>query len=274
MMAKDNLKPAIRANQTVNAIFHDSKWRDDKRSEVYDKDGLYRGIPYTHDYRSALREEILAKHTSNQDLPCSDWMRSLAQTSMSVLAASKGTRLKTVEQQAKFDNSTADLIGKIFSILRTYSYEYNQSIGWTELHISSSIPGFVTEVLRYNLLREASETLTYFRARLSTSSFSLVIRGRNHRIEVFLIPVSKSIGLTQSEKDYKPIVSFSSRVEDSAIQWSMDGQPLVEGHMELIAMELFTMLVSASNEKLQGTNVPAIALSPEVDRLSNITKVS
>jgi len=250
-MVKDKSKPALRANQTVNAIFHDSKWRDDKRSELYDKDGLYRGIPYTHDYRSALREEILAKHTANPEVARSDWMRHLAQTSMSALATSRGTQVKAVEKQAILDQSTADLVSKIFSALRTYAFEYNQSIGWSELHITCSIPGFVTEVLRYNILREASETITHFRARLSSSTYSLVLRGRDQKIEVFLIPVSKSIGLTQTEKDFKPIVTFTSNVQANKVDWYMDKQPLVDGHMELIAMELFSMLVGTSNETLQ-----------------------
>ncbi|MBX9876851.1 MAG: hypothetical protein K2Y22_00190 [Candidatus Obscuribacterales bacterium] len=266
-MAKEGLKQTLRANQTINAVFHDSKWRDEKCSEVYDKDGLYRGIPYTHDYRSALREEILAKHTPSQEASRSDWMRSLTQTSLSMLASSRGTRLQVVQQQAKYDNSTADLIGKIFSILRTYAYQYNHSIGWSELHVTCSIPGFVTEVMRYNILREASETLTYFRARLSTSSYSLVMRGRNHKIEVFLIPVSKSIGLTQSEKNFKPIVTFTSRLEGNSVEWSMEDQPLVDGHMELIAMELFTMLISASNENMQ-TYQPAAKAASDLTRLS------
>lgn len=252
-MVKDTFKPQPphRANQTVNAIFHDSRWRDEKCTEVYDKDGLYRGIPYTHDYRSALREEILAKHSGSAEMSQSEWMRNLAETSMSTLAATRGTRLQTVQQQALYDQSTADFIGKIFGILRTYAHEYNHSIGFSELHVTCSIPGFVTEVMRYNILREATETLTHFRARLSTSTYSLVLRGRNHKIEVFLIPVSKSIGLTQSEKNFKPVVSFNSRLEDKAVEWTMEGQPLVDAHLELIAMELFTRLISSSNESFQ-----------------------
>lgn len=262
-MVKDKFKPTLRANQTVNAIFHDSKWRDEKNSDLYDKDGLYRGIPYTHDYRSALREEILAKHTTSPELARSDWMRNLAQNSISALASSRGTQVKAVEKQAKLDQSTADLIGKIFSVLRTYAFEYNHSIGWSELHITCSIPGFVTEVLRYNILREASETVTYFRARLSTSTHSLVLRGRDQKIEAFVIPVSKSIGLTQTEKNFKPVATFTSNVQGNNVDWYMERQPLVDGHLELIGMELFSMLVSTSNETLQ-TSPAAIPINTNV----------
>jgi hypothetical protein len=275
-MVKDTLKPQApyRANQTVNAIFHDSRWRNDKCTEVYDKDGLYRGIPYTHDYRSALREEILAKHSGSPENSRSDWMRNLAETSMSTLAASRGTRLQTVQQQALYDQSTADFIGKIFGILRTYAYEYNHSIGFSELHVTCSIPGFVTEVMRYNILREATETLTHFRARLSTSTYSLVMRGRNHKIEVFLIPVSKSIGLTQSENNFKPVVSFTSRIENKAVEWTMEGQPLVDAHLELIAMELFTRLISSSNESFQSCRPaanPVNRTAADAQRLSQVS---
>ena len=140
------------------------------------------------------------------------------------------------------------LIDKIYGLLQRYIFEFNQVAAGTELYVSGTISGDVTEVTKYNKMREAQETQTYFRARVSTHTHSLVMRGKDEFIEFYLIPVNKVMALSKSEGDYKPLARIQVKISELGMMWRMKGgQPPVESLDEL-SMWLFSTLIQVTKD--------------------------
>src|SRR5205814_772030 len=129
----------------------------------------------------------------------------------------RGIRLRAVEEESQRYQSTKDLIEQLFDLLQVYALDFNQSAAWTSLQVTCTKPAFVTEVLRYNVLREPVETITTFRCRLSTRFLSLVIVGRKDCIEFRLLPVEEVIGLSRAEAAYEPFLVIDSYFVDGDI---------------------------------------------------------
>ena len=67
--------------------------------------------------------------------------------------------LQEVYRESIYKSGIAILVDKIYGLLQRYMFEFNQVANGTELHVSGSISGDVTEVTRYNRFREAEATV-------------------------------------------------------------------------------------------------------------------
>jgi hypothetical protein len=120
----------------------------------------------------------------------------------------------------------------------------NNAVAFSPLHMAATNPKVVTEVVKYDKLRNPIETVTLNRARLSTSRFSLIVRGDKRGIEFFVIPVSRAIGLSKQEAHYKPSAAFKTLLEGQRVYWeTTEGKPLNSYHVEMVCMEMFHLLV-------------------------------
>lgn len=207
------------------------------------------GVDITADEReAALSQQILVYHESQTAETGNDWMYRLKEDSMQYLAEKRGVHLQQIYRESIYKKGVETLIDKIYGLLQRYQFEFNQIAGGTELHVSGTISGDVTEVTRMNKMREAEETKTYFRARLSTRSFSLVMRGKDDCIDFYLLPVNKVMALSKSEGDYKPLTRIQVKISELGMMWRMaDGNPQVDSLDEL-CMWLFSALVQATKD--------------------------
>jgi len=197
---------------------------------------------------AALSQQILVYHESQSAETGNDWMYKLKEDSMQYLAEKRGIDLQQIYRESIYKKGVETLIDKIYGLLQRYQFEFNQVAGGTELHVSGTISGDVTEVTRVNKMREAQETKTYFRARLSTRSHSLVLRGKDDAIDFYLIPVNKVMALSKSEVDYKPLTRIQVKISELGMMWRMsDGNPAVDSLDEL-CMWLFSALITATKE--------------------------
>ncbi len=197
---------------------------------------------------AALSRQILVYHESQNAETGNDWMYKLKEDSMQYLAEKRGIDLQQIYRESIYKKGVETLIDKIYGLLQRYQFEFNQVAGGTELHVSGTISGDVTEVTRANKMREAQETKTYFRARLSTRSHSLVLRGKDDAIDFYLIPVNKVMALSKSEVDYKPLTRIQVKISELGMMWRMsDGNPAVDSLDEL-CMWLFSHLITATKE--------------------------
>lgn len=175
-------------------------------------------------------------------------MYRLKEDSMQFLAEKRGINLQQIYRESIYKKGIETLIDKIYGLLQRYQFEFNQVAGGTELHVSGTISGDVTEVTRFNRMREAEETKTYFRARLSTHTHSLVLRGKDDAIDFYLIPVNKVMALSKSEVDYKPLARIQVKISELGMMWRMaDSNPAVDSLDEL-CMWLFSALITATKQ--------------------------
>jgi len=243
-------KPASRE------AFLDTRWRHSAdENKRFDKASFGMGSNRYYDETADLTEQILSSYNTCANEQRSSWMRDLARDSIEFIADVRGMQYRAVKKETLFNQSIAHIVTEIFTMLRTYSFEFNHSVGWNELYLTASKPSFVTEVTRYNIFREPVESVTNFRARLSTRSWSLVIRGRKNKIDVMLIPIYKVIGLSKAETEFPPILTLTGTLTKQQVNWYLDNQLIQEGQLESLAMELFAALIHKSKEAIQNNVV-------------------
>jgi hypothetical protein len=206
------------------------------------------------DWAVAHSEQIIVYHESEPVAPGNDWMAQLKQESLQFLADQRGCHLQEVYRESIYKSGIAILVDKIYGLLQRYMFEFNQVANGTDLHVTGSISGDVTEVTRYNRFREAEETKTYFRCRFSTKLCSLVVRGCDDVVEAFLVPTSKVMALSRTENDYRPIAVIQVRITEQGMMWRMqDSNPPIDT-LDQLCMWLFSALVQETKNyaKLNG----------------------
>jgi len=196
-------------------------------------------------WTAANSEQILIQREPEQPEgpKNTDWMSQLKENSMQFLADQRGVQMQEIYKEGVYRTGIAILVDKIYGLLQRYTFEFNQVAGGTDLHVSGTISGDVTEVTRVNRMREVEETATYFRCRFSTRHYSLTVRGHEDTVEAYILPVNKVMALSQSENQYPPICVVQVRISEHGMMWRMrDGEPAVDT-LDQLCMWLFTKLV-------------------------------
>src|SRR5207253_1557261 len=94
---------------------------------------------------------------------------------------------------------------------------------------------------------QEQQSRTIYRSRISTSTWSIVIRSTGNIVELYLIPARFVMALDSSDAHYKPLETFTAVVDCGTISWLRNGRPFdVPGHMENICERLFGQLISRS----------------------------
>ena len=100
----------------------------------------------------------------------------------------------------------------------------------------------MTEVLKYNILREPIETFTTVRTRFSTSEWSLVVRRQDNKVQFLLMPATKVIGLSKAEASFEPVVEIAGYLNGDSVNWEINQQALTTENLEAICIKLFSCL--------------------------------
>lgn len=197
-----------------------------------------------------VAQQVLVYHESSDGATNSgtDWMSRLKEESMNFLAEQRGVQLQQLYREAAYKKGVEVLVDKIYGLLQRYAFEFNQIAGGTELHVSGTISGDVTEATKVNRMREIEETETFFRARFSTKLFSLVVRGKDDHIDFYLLPTSRMLAGSLVEGEYKPISTLQVRIAEQGMMWRMaDAIPPVD-NLDKLCMWLFTTLIEETKE--------------------------
>jgi hypothetical protein len=201
------------------------------------------GPGQSKNWQVELSQQILVHHQAEPYSVGTDWMSRLKEDSIHYLQEKQGMDLTQVQMDSVYKKGIEILVDKIFSLLQRFMYEFNKVAAGTNLHVSGTISGDVTEVTRYNKFREAEETKTYFRARFSTRLYSLVFRGREESVDVFLLPVNRTMALSKGENEYKPLATIQVKITDEGMMWRLaEGNPPVDS-LENLCMWLFSELI-------------------------------
>jgi hypothetical protein len=100
-------------------------------------DGIPSGI---NDWQVAHSEQILVYHeqADGQGAQGGDWMSQLKQNSMQFLADQQGINLQDMYKDSVYKTGIAILIDKIYGLLQRYTFEFNQVVGGTDLHVAGT----------------------------------------------------------------------------------------------------------------------------------------
>lgn len=200
-----------------------------------------------------LNEQILTSFQTTADGERQQFVERLTKESLSFLAKRKGMRLQQMHAEALCSESMSLIVRRVFDRLEQYSIELNAYLGCTDMQTAVTRPAHVREVVRYSKSRQPLETVTYFRARLASPSWSLVIRGNQGKIEFFLLPVSRVMGLTKTEAMFEPICTLTATVINgmSEVEWEIDEHPFTPQHEQNLSMELFARLIEITRGEME-----------------------
>ncbi len=224
----------------------------------------------TQEQTAQIHEQILVmykttpKAATRAECGRGSFLNKMACESMDFIQEQKVKQARVAREEELCHNSMAALIEHIFEILKAYSYELNNALGYGPLHVAATNPQSVTEVIKFNSLRQAEETVTYHRARLSTPHFSLVVRGDKRGIHFYVIPVERAIGLSKQECQFLPVARLQASVFNGTVNWETDsGRALTPSMVELTCMNLFQRLIDETKEQVRrnGQNEPGEDIS-------------
>lgn len=140
-------------------------------------------------------------------------------------------------------NAIHAYIGKIVGMLSPYAGLVNTAVGHTELYTVLTGPEIIVENIKLPGAHDSYEIKKDYRARFSTRTWSLLLRGIDGRIDIFLMPVDKVMRLTKVETFFKPVARIFAEVNGSKVVWTMDGQETsAEERMSFILKQFHQLL--------------------------------
>lgn len=210
-------------------------------------DDKTRGEVHSH---MALSEQFLSGFGVERSDRVLSWMDKLKEDSERFIHARRDDLLEDELKANMYRSAVSYLVDKMFQDLRWFAHEYNKVAHGTPLQISSSILGEVTEVVRVNSKREAEETATFFRARLSNRKHSLVLRGGVNRIDFYIVPVSQVMAMSLLETGYAPVATIGVRINESGVHWKLMNSSFKPDTLDDLCMWMFSEFVDTTRREL------------------------
>ncbi len=205
-------------------------------------------------WRAALSGQILAQSGSSSSSMGDTWLNGLKHDSQQFLEHQSGGRLDKIRQEQLVKQAVEVTVDRLFSCLQGYAYEFNKVSVGTDLHVSGTMSGDVKEVLNFNKFREAEKTQTFFRARVSTRLYSLVIRGSEKLIDCFIMPVNHAMALSKLEGEYNPLATIEIKVNEDDIVWRSVSDDCSFDSLEDLCAWLFKELVEQTRRAIAVRN--------------------
>ncbi len=161
-------------------------------------------------------------------------------------------------------NRMQDLFYNLFELLSNFARQFNSMVGFANLKIGLTEPNCVTEkrLVRKTLALstvEKTEEIAYERWRVSTRSWSISGRARNGVIEIYLVPSSDVMLLSDGEQTFRRRLRVDLREGPAHHVWMIDGLPAGTDDMRVAARQMFKELVRNTQENEQ----PLQEIGPE-----------
>lgn len=196
-----------------------------------------------------LAQQILGNYAGTVAPVRRDFLENMTNASAQFLAdRNKPSEPATVP--TSMSTSMTSLVDRIFNILEPYIHELNQNFRATDLSITFTPPSVVNENVGYDALRRPTLVVSSYRCRISTSRLAMVIRGKEDRVDFFLLPVEQVMGLSKVEDEHLPLMTFNAYARSGVIYWEVEEKPLTEERMEKYILLIFEHLMDMTREEL------------------------
>lgn len=164
---------------------------------------------------------------------------------------------------AEAERSCHQLCKRLFELISHFAAEYNDNFRTV---ISVTPPSEVSEKRKVNKPHsgvETTESVVYRRWRASTASWALSCRAREGTIELFLVPSSDLMALSQAEVPMRLKLRIELRKVLGRFVWTCDGLPVSAEELRVLMLMFFRDLVSSTFDQEQP--VQSTASFGEVD---------
>lgn len=196
-----------------------------------------------------LRERILGDYSARSGGVRQDVVKLLKQSSSDYLNVRGHSETWVSEEEAAMAQSMIAVVDEIFSVIEPYVLELMREFAGTDLNLTLTAPEKVKEAAEFDALRRPVQTLVTYRGRVSTTSLSVVVRGRENRVDFFLMPSDRVIGLSRAEDAREPIMSFVGSRLAEGIDWQVEGKPLTHERLQRYCLLLFKHLLDKTREE-------------------------
>lgn len=210
--------------------------------------------------QSQLSARILDNYISSSRNLRQPFLDHITQKSLTIHANHQARLLQAESEEGALERSMKRYINEIFSLFESYSVMLNRNIGIASLQIVWTEPNAVTETVEYDRQRQPLTTVTTYRCRFSTSKLSLVIRGQDSMIDFFILPVESVIGLSKTESQHLPLMTFTGELMGSEINWEVENKKLTDERCERYCLLLFDYFIEMNGCALEGS--PSISILP------------
>jgi hypothetical protein len=180
---------------------------------------------------------------------------------------------KRAKEEMLKGNAIHAYIGKIVETLSPYAGLVNTAVGHTELYTVLTGPEIIVEQIKLPGAHDSFEYRKDYRARFSTRTWSLLFRGVEGRLDIFLLPVDKVMRLTKVESFYKPVARIFAEVQGNKVVWTLDGEEKDASERMSFILNLFHQLLERTKSQMFKERSLAGGISAELLDLA-IAKVS
>ena len=247
---------AIAGNRSVSATkegYFDKKWGKNAGFKKNIEKGSYEIFQVDDQQpKTQVSDQILVLYKTPLSDSRNRFLSRMANDSIDFIEEQKEHRLREKIEEQLCVTSMAAMMEHVFEVIKSYSYELNNALGFGPLHVAVTSPSSVTEVIKFNKLRQAEQSVTFYRARLSTGSHSLVLRGDKDGIQFYVIPSAHALGLSKNESNFNPTISIRTRMVGGTVVWQTEGgASLTSSRLEVVCMNLFQQLIEDTKSQLR-----------------------
>ncbi|HEY9786051.1 MAG TPA: hypothetical protein V6D17_11655 [Candidatus Obscuribacterales bacterium] len=226
-----------------------SKVAEGKLSPVESLSILYpEDIPHAE---ARLARRILGNYSTHLTQNRRDFIENLTRDSVDFVKAKKRRDYWPTTEEAAMTQSMMAVVDEVFEVLEPYVSRLNQALDGTVLNVTLTHPSQVNEIVDHDHLRRPVATICNYRARISTARLSVVVRGQNNRVDFFLLPADRVMGLSKVEDEHKPLMTFCGTAGGANIDWEVEGKPLTRDRLERYTLLLFEHLMERTREEME-----------------------
>lgn len=197
-----------------------------------------------------LAQEILGNYKMRVQNVRLDFLEHITRESLAFISGQKETEARQRSIDEVMADSMKSVVDEVYTALEPYISAFNKAVACTQLTVSHTRPASVSEIISYDSLRRPVHTISSYRARFSTCSLSIVVRGQHDRVDFFFLPVEQVMALSRIESQYVPIMSFTGISNGSLIDWEVESKPLTSDRLERYCLHLLDYLIEQTRENL------------------------
>lgn len=219
------------------------------------KPGSQQASLSNHQTSQGLTQHIIDNYRSISTSVRQDYLDYLTAKSAAYAESAKQAASREITAEERINRTMVSLVDRIYHLLEPYALELNRVNALRDLHLSSQPPSVSTEASEYDHMRRPGRTTTYYRARFSTSRFSLVIRGIGGRIDFYMIPTDRIMGLSRIEAETAPLMTFAAAEELDSFEfesnsWIVEGKLLNADRLERFSLLALEHLLDRTQEDI------------------------
>ena len=143
-------------------------------------------------------------------------------------------------QQKVGQHTVITFMDHLFDCFQQYEFDFNRSVAGTDLVINIDRPVMAHENIKQQFI---TESVQVFRGRISTRSWTFIIRGRQECIEGWILPIEKMISFTADQSAFVRFLYIQTEMKNNSLTWNIDGVDIPWENVRALAKMLFGALI-------------------------------